>query len=100
MAGRGAPAGNQNAARAKVWTAAIERALDKRGPSRIEALDALAEKFLAAVESGDIAAFREFGDRIQGKSVQPLEHSQDPDNPILPVLAAIEDVRKKIRSNT
>jgi hypothetical protein len=68
----GAPVGNQNAAKAKVWTAAIERALDKRGVSRIEALDALAEKLLALADQGDLPALKELGDRLEGKPAQAL----------------------------
>jgi len=69
----GAPAGNQNAAKAKKWSAAIERALCKRyGVELAEALDELAAKFIEAVEKGDLAAFKEFGDRIDGKPVQAI----------------------------
>ena len=79
----GAPLGNQNAAKAKKWTAAIERALAKRsGKEFAEALDDLAEKFIAAVEAGDIAGFRELGDRLDGKPAQQLVHAGDPDNPV------------------
>lgn len=69
----GAPVGNQNAARAKKWTSAIERALCRRsGKQLAEALDDLAEKFIEAVEKGDLAAFREIGDRLEGKAAQSI----------------------------
>ncbi len=82
-----APAGNQNAAKAKQWSAAIERALERRGdPSidpdhpvartpKMKALDELAEKFLSAVEATGIPGYKEFGDRVEGKVAQPLEHA-------------------------
>lgn len=83
MAERGAPIGNQNAAKAKQWTAAIERALERRGdPSidpdkpiertpRMKAMDALAEAFIVKLDAEkDIGFFREFGDRLEGKSHQ------------------------------
>lgn len=74
MAGRGAPFGNQYAAKAKKWTAAIERALAKRsGKALAEALDDLAEKFIEAVEKGDLAAFKELGDRLEGKPAQTIQ---------------------------
>ena len=74
----GAPVGNQNAARAKVWQAAILRALDKRcGGDRIKALDALAENLLAQCETGDLAALKELGDRLDGKPAQTI--GGDPD---------------------
>ena len=73
-----APLGNQNAAKGRKWSAAIERALSKRaGKDLAEALDDLAEKFIQAVETGDLQAFKEFGDRIDGKPSQPVEHSGD-----------------------
>lgn len=72
----GAPVGNQNAAKAKVWAAAIERALAKRaGSDRIAALDALAEKLLALCDEGDLGALKELGDRLDGKPKQQIEAS-------------------------
>jgi hypothetical protein len=69
----GAPVGNQNAARAKVWQAAILRALDKRGAGdRVKALDELAEFLLAACSTGELAALKELGDRLDGKPAQTL----------------------------
>lgn len=83
----GAPQGNQNAAKAKQWTAAIERALERRGdPSidpdkpvartpKMKALDDLAEKFLAGVElpSSGMQGYKELGDRLEGKAAQGIE---------------------------
>lgn len=69
----GAPKGNQNAANAHMWKAAILRALDQK--TRLdgkEALDSLAHVLLAKVEEGEISAIKEFGDRIDGKSAQSL----------------------------
>jgi hypothetical protein len=76
----GAPVGNQNAARAKQWRLAIDRALDKRGSSRAEALDLLAEKLLLNCEQGDMTALKELGDRLDGKPAQTI--AGDPDNPL------------------
>lgn len=81
-----APVGNQNAAKAKVWTAAIERALERRGdPSidpdsptkrspRAKALDELADKFIDAVllPSNGIRGFQELADRLEGKTALPI----------------------------
>lgn len=72
----GAPVGNQNAAKAKLWQAAILRALDARGAGdRLVALDALAEKLLAACDAADLPALKELGDRIDGKPTQDLSTS-------------------------
>lgn len=70
----GAPVGNKNAAKAKVWHAAILRALDKRGAGdRVAALDELAGKLLDLVATGDLQALKEFGDRLDGKPAQTIE---------------------------
>lgn len=79
----GAPVGNQNAAKAKKWTAAIERALCKKyGRELAEAMDELAMKFVEAVEKGDLAAFKEFGDRMEGKPTQQTEISGPDGGPV------------------
>ena len=49
----------------------------------MEALDELAEKFLEQCDAGDIAAFREFGDRLDGKSAQSVVVAGDPDAPLV-----------------
>lgn len=74
MSGRGAPKGNQNAAKAKVWTAAIERALERYKPAdeRIKAIDELADKLLGLCRNGDLAALQELGNRLEGKPAQPV----------------------------
>lgn len=77
----GAPVGNKNAAKAKVWHAAILRALDKRGAGdRVAALDELAGKLLDLVATGDLQALKEFGDRLDGKPAQTI--AGDPDAPL------------------
>lgn len=69
----GAPVGNQNAAKGRIWKDAIMRALEARGAGdRVAALNALAEKLLAKCAEGDLGALKELGDRIDGKSVQPV----------------------------
>ena len=79
----GAPLGNQNAAKAKKWAAAVERALCKRsGKELAEALDDLADKFIAAVEGGDINGYRELADRLDGKPAQQVQLSGDADEPL------------------
>ena len=69
-----APLGNNNASKAKVWSAAIERALDKRSRGdRKKALDELAEQLLLKCEAGDMIALRELGDRLEGKANQSVD---------------------------
>ncbi len=68
-----APLGNRNAAKAKLWAAAIQRALENRcGGDKIKALDELAEKLLANCDQGDLAALKELGDRLDGKPAQAI----------------------------
>ena len=79
----GAPLGNQNAAKSKRWTAAIERALERR--SRVEGqaeLDVLADTFIDEVKKAGIIGFKELGDRLEGKPAQALELSSDPNAPL------------------
>jgi hypothetical protein len=75
----GAPVGNQNAARAKVWRAAIMRALERRKPAdeRVAAIDELADKLIALVAMGDLGALKEFGDRLDGKPAQAVSIDGD-----------------------
>jgi len=74
MANKGGQPGNTNAADGKLWRAAIRRALENRSKAAgKEALDELAEKFLSHCDEGQGWAFREFGDRMDGKATQPIE---------------------------
>lgn len=72
-----APKGNRNAAKAKIWSAAIERALDRRKPAneRIKAIDDLADKLLDLGFEGNLSALQEIGSRLEGKPAQAIEHS-------------------------
>ena len=84
MADIGGQPGNQNAAKGRRWQAAIDRALDRRSKADgIAELDRLADKFLDEVEAQGITGFKEFGDRMDGKPAQALEHS-GPDGQPLP----------------
>jgi hypothetical protein len=80
----GAPQGNQNAAKAKVWSAAILRALDRRKPAdeRIQAIDELADKLLDKCATGDLAALQELGNRLEGKPAQAIIGGDDDDPPV------------------
>ncbi len=74
----GAPLGNQNAAKGRRWSKAVERAVDA-WPERAVSLeinrgiDNMAYEFVREmVTTKDIAFFREFGDRIDGKAPQAI----------------------------
>lgn len=65
--------GNQYAAKARLWSRAIERALRKRSKSeQLEALDELAEHLLDLCSEKDLAALKELGDRLDGRPSQQL----------------------------
>jgi hypothetical protein len=69
----GNPGGQQ---KNKVWRDAIERAIQRRkGKLDLQGIDELADRLLDTAFSGDMVAIREFGDRIDGKPAQAIEHS-------------------------
>lgn len=83
MGERGAPLGNQNAKKGRVWSQAIERALAKRSRAdQIDAIDVLAEKLLTLCDQGDLQALKELGDRMEGKAAQGVTVSGDEENPL------------------
>ncbi len=72
----GAPVGNRNAAKSKPWADALARALETHKPvDQRKMLDALAASLVAEGMNGNIAAIKEIGDRLDGKSVQGVEVS-------------------------
>lgn len=82
----GAPVGNTNAAKAKRWTAAIERALerfpqpaDPEGRNELmQGLDRAADLFVAEMmEKKDLGFFREFGNRVEGCPKQIIAGDED-----------------------
>lgn len=80
----GAPLGNQNASKGRLWHQAILRALEKRGGGdRVKAMDELAEKLLDAVATGDLQALKEFGDRVDGKPSQQIEATGEGGGPLI-----------------
>jgi hypothetical protein len=84
-----APLGNRNAARAKVWSAAIERALEKRAAERMPAINELAEKLIEMGLMGDLPALREIGDRLEGKPQQSTDITATVDATVTGGLAPI-----------
>ena len=84
MAKKGAQQGNTNATKNKPWQAALERALKKRSLKlQRDALDELAEKFLTLCDGGEISAFKELADRLDGKAAQPIEGTGEDKNIIV-----------------
>jgi len=72
----GAPTGNKNASKSKPWADALSRALEIHKPvHQRKMLDALAASLVSEGMNGNIAAIKEIGDRLDGKSVQGVEVS-------------------------
>lgn len=72
----GNPSGKQPL---KPWRRALDRALaqDEADPTRPTRLRGAAEALLNAAAAGDLAAIRELGDRLDGKSIQEIAAQVD-----------------------
>ena len=70
----------------KIWRDALIRAIARRGGQGgvDEGLNLIADQVVGAAESGDKDAWKEIGDRIDGKPKQQTEHS-GPDGGAIPV---------------
>jgi hypothetical protein len=56
--------------------------IDPNNPDRRK-INALAEKLVSCALAGEGWAFKEFGDRLEGKAVQPIEHSGEDNRTIM-----------------
>jgi hypothetical protein len=75
------------------------RALDRRDQSRtdgIREIDALADKLLSLVATGDLPALKEFGDRMDGKQAQAIVGDADAD----PLQLVHKVVREIVRADS
>lgn len=74
----GAPIGNDNPHRAKIWRNAILTALENRSKGdRQIALVKVAEAMIQKAEEGDLQAIKELGDRLDGKAMQAVEQKTE-----------------------
>lgn len=78
----GAPKGNKNGSKNRKWAQAIDKALKQYNEGDIKAghaLDSIAKKLVHQAIIGDAAefkeAFKEIGDRIDGKALASVELS-------------------------
>ncbi len=85
----GGQPGNTNAGKNKVWSHAINKALEKRSgrKDRLDAMVDLAENLLKKCDESDISALKELGDRLEGKPAQVVTGLDGG-----PIFAAIERV--------
>lgn len=91
MANAGAPKGNKNATKNKLWQDALQKELS--GNRNQLKLRKIAKKLIAMAEEGDIQAIKEIGDRLDGKPAQAIigDSSQD----AIQVTGSINLVRPK-----
>lgn len=80
----GAPVGNKNARKAKIWEQALKRALARYVSGTVdEGLDRLADRMVkAAMEADEAAAtqiIERIGDRMDGKPAQAIVGDDDAD---------------------
>lgn len=75
----GAPVGNQNAAKSRVFSDALRRAIAQDDGKRIRKA---AEKLLDLAAEGEAWAVKEVFDRLEGKAPQAVTVGGDADNPI------------------
>lgn len=68
----GAPIGNNNAGKNKIWSDAIRKAIVQGNN-----LDKLAQALISKAQEGDVAALKEIGDRLEGKVVQSVDATVD-----------------------
>lgn len=70
----GAPKGNSNATKNRIWTLAIQKALRKRSKSdQLEELENIADALIKNCLEGDLPSMQELGNRLEGKPVQIIE---------------------------
>jgi hypothetical protein len=78
----GGQPGNQNAVKAKRWQKALERGLARFAEGSVDdGLDKVADHVVKAAVGGDKDAWKEIGDRMDGKAVQSI--AGDPEQPLV-----------------
>lgn len=87
----GAPLGNNNSSKEnRLWANTIRRAIVQGDGERLRRI---AEKLLDKAEEGDMAAIKELGDRVDGKSVQQLDVANANGEPFQLIQRTIVDPR-------
>lgn len=74
-----------NRAKGKRWKSVIARRLEA-----LQAMEKVADALITEALTGNIAAIKEIGDRIDGKSVQGVDIGLQDDNPIVSLLAGMK----------
>lgn len=83
----GAPLGNNNSGKGRLWARAIDKAMANRSKTDAFAeMIELAEQLLVKCSDGDLGALKELGDRLDGKPAQSID-----------LLANVELTRKEVK---
>lgn len=72
MANRGAPVGNQNAAKGRRFQKAVERVLARKYGDVDKGYEALASVYVELAEARDSQMLRDMADRVDGKPAQAI----------------------------
>lgn len=70
---KGGQPGNRNAAKGRIWSDAVRRAVLQG-----DKLNELAEALIREALDGDVVALKEIGDRLEGKVAQPVTGEDGP----------------------
>jgi len=89
MSNVGAPKGNTNNIKTKIWSDAIR--LELAGNKNASKLRKLAKALIVQAEGGNMQAMKEMGDRLEGKPAQALEVA-GPDGGDIPVRHKVDYV--------
>lgn len=81
--------------RVKIWHEALIRAIKRRQHVDPQALEKLADKLLEGIDKGDIAAMREFADRVDGKPPQAIVGGDEDDEPIRVLHITDEEILRR-----
>lgn len=87
----GAPLGNKNACRHRIWSEALRKEVISR-----KRLARLAKALCDKAEEGDIAAMKELGNRLEGKAAQVIQGVGDQGE--IPLSLKVTYVRAKDRA--
>ena len=75
----GAPLGNTNNVKAKIWSDALRKHITQNPKDLAESAKALFNK----AKEGDVAAMKEIGDRLEGKPTQQVDVGGQEGNPLI-----------------